>query len=817
MKTKIRKVLALASIAGLLATLSLPTAATAQTDATTPSQSLTDTYDFFADKYPQLSGKSSVFQSVEFSEIYNYFLGGKYTGTQSYYSNTRNSGSGKYRVDVKSGNHIFLIGGTWNPELQAAIGSINDVAKEYGIPAIYNFDPHLDGKANSSIDIFAPVGAQKPGETYEEYSYRNYYRQRGDALAKALYHWDGVTDPTYGDLNGDVGGNTWSADDIATPSIVIWNKDGANHNPVVAELTWMLAQAKDEATFKATLRDLFNTISVNGKAKDVVNVSQTAYFLENEQKRYKAQYSGSNIPLLSVDGQPLYLDAQGNVTKTDTGTPYASSSLNLFTAADTYTPIEVVTYEELRGILASKGNYAVVFSGLWCPNGMSALRNIHDWAVKYNVQKVYYFDVELDSTFNNSVTSIRNSDRTLISGLYIDLFQDNFTNIGLGKEFQTRFDEAYLNYIASENQRRAEAGQPLLTDAEKQLLRTTNAGNSGDGLSIYEKQPGYGNYTPYDPDTTDSVAVGRDANTSSNGTKPVANARVASRFQTPTLILYNKDHKNAQGQPAPVISKFEELWNSGANLAVPGTFGYDAAAKGRIFEQQEYWFSGKDTPTVSGVLTFNGTSPDTLHSSGGYNYNTSNNAPTPHTSHDAYKISSSNDFDKRLEYTPIVSRTYWPGLNEVLNTFGVSVLDDLVAKASALKADNYTAASYTALTSAIDAAEKASRDVKNSDAAAKAKDDAKLNAPKGWTQLTQTATVARLTSTQQVGSYEELSGPIKAAYTQLETALNGLAAKEGNPGTGSNPLSPVPVVVATAAALLAFASVKLRAKASGTK
>ena len=146
-----------------------------------------DTYDFFSAKYQKLAGQSHVFQTAEFAEVYHYFLGGRYNkGTDDF-----TTGERSYNVNVKDGNHIFLFGGAWSPEMQAAIGYINDVAKEYGITAIYNFDPHLDGAgADSVIDIFADPGAA-PAEDASDadkelYNTHKAFSLRGDALAKRL-------------------------------------------------------------------------------------------------------------------------------------------------------------------------------------------------------------------------------------------------------------------------------------------------------------------------------------------------------------------------------------------------------------------------------------------------------------------------------------------------------------------------------------------------------------------------------------------------------------------------------------------------------
>jgi hypothetical protein len=707
----------LAVIAAALLLVAAPAIAVEITSA----KSFVNAYDFFSDKYDKLAGQEHVFQTAEFGQIYHYFLGGVHNGTFNFWASLGKDDKGAdkwsnrrgYEVNVKSGNHIFLLGGTWSPELQAAIGHINDMAKEYGVTAVYNFDPHLDGRAESGIDIFAAPGRESDYGTTEEFTTKVYYRQRGDALATALLTYNDGVDPA-----GRV-----SADELKIPSIIIWNKDNAGA-PVVAQYTWDSAVAADEATFKTGLRAAFDKIATGEpkKAANVVNVAPSDYSLENLNARFRDFFKNSRIPLLTVDGQPIMVD----------GVAQQGRNLTLFTEADRWTPLEIVTYEELLGALASPGNHAFVFAGQWCPNTYANLRDIHDYAIEYNVGKVYFFDPELDATFNNSITAIRNSDRTFISGLYIDLMQNVLTNVG-PHGIPTQYDDAYENYLLSENARRAEKGQALLTEEEKLQIRLTNAGNSGDGYSIYEKQPG----------STDK------------GHAPVENAKWVARLGQPALALYNKDHRDTAGKPAPVISLFQQMWFSGGNLSAPGTFGYAASRQGRVVEFQEYVYR-------------DGRQPDTLHNLG--IYDAMKNQPIPKTSVVEYSANGkTGGADSRGVNTPVTSRAYWQGLNEVFNAFGVTVLEDLIAQAEGASADNYSIEEYATLKAALEAAKTVVDDIKAADAAAKAADLAKVNAPVSASRSD--VSKARLTIVEQVGSFTNRSAEIKAACGTLETAL----------------------------------------------
>ncbi|MFP3155263.1 LPXTG cell wall anchor domain-containing protein [Lachnospiraceae bacterium ZAX-1] len=676
-------------------------------------QSLVNTYDFFRDKYSNLSGKEHVFQTAEFAQIYHYFLGGVHNGTGSFWATlTKNddgtekwSGKRGYEVNIKSGNHIFLLGGTWSAELQESIGYINDVAKEYEIPAIYNFDPHLDGKAESGIDLFADPGQESDYGTLAEFNAKTYFRQRGDALATALLSYnDGMEEAS-----------RLSADQLSTPSIIIWNKDNA-FTPLVAQYTWDAATAADEETFKTGLRAAFDTIATDKKANDIVHITPSEYFIENENARFLDSYGASTTPLLTVEGEPIMVN----------GITQQGKDTTLFTAADTYTPLEVVTYEELRGLLSSSGNYAFVFAGQWCPNTYANLRDIHDYALLYNLDKVYFFDPELDGTMNNSITAIRNSDRSYTSGLYIELLGDVLTNIG-PDGIPTQFDEAYQNYILSEDMRRAASGQPALTDEEKLQIRLTNAGDSGDGYSIYQKVPG----------NTDK------------GYAPIENAKWVPRLQQPAMLMFNKDHKDANGNPAPVISMFEQMWFSGGNLAAPNTFGGVAAKQGRIVEFQEYIYRDD-------------VQPDTLHGLGLYDI--TDNQSIPKTSIAAYSATGeAGGADIRGINTPITMRSYWYGLNETFNALGVSVLYELIEEAKGSESSD------AALQTALDAAKRTVSNVQAADDAARATDLAKVNAP--VSESLSDISLVRLTAPELVGSFTNQSSKITTAYAALATAL----------------------------------------------
>ena len=570
-----------------------------------------------------------------------------------------------------------------------------------------------------------------------------------------MYFWDGYTNPEHperGDLNGDIAHGK-KGSDIKVPSIVIWNKSQAG-SPVVGELSWTLAEAENETAYKAALRSLFDKISNGTKTASSVSVTPGQYFEEFVTNRFLAKN----------DVQQVLLDINGAAIKAPDGSDLLLKDWRLFPDDTKESPFEIVTYDELRGILASEGNYVILFGGLWCPNTHSTLRAIYDYATEYNISKIYFFDPELDSAGNNTATSLRNSNRTLTSPLYIDLFNNVLTNIGTG-DLRTRFDVDYDNFITSIEIRKAEgrliAGDPednavnydangKLTDAAKLEVRLRNG--ASDGYSIYEKVPGK---------TSDA-----------DDYAPVENAKWAHRIHYPTLITYNKDHKDAAGNSAPVMKKFEQLWVSGGgNTPNPGinSYGRLSIVFGRLYEFTEYALNDSSKATAS-------------HNSA------ANNAQTPKTNQlilDSYvpPLVSADEFDPRGVNTPITSRTYWVGLLDIFGSFTASALEAEIAQWQGVNASDYTAESYAALQTALTGA---------SDVVSAVNDNAQKAQSWVLEKLSAPLNQVRMSAQAQIVPYEDYSKDVAAAQNALVTAINGLTPVSADSASPTTPADNAP-------------------------
>ena len=525
MARTVKRIFAALAAAVLSISLVLPAAASAASQT-----SFSDSYDYFTDKYPSLTDKSHVFHTAEYYQFYNYFLGG--TDLAAIYGSTPNA-----TVQPFSGKYVFLLGGAWSAATQAAIGYVDEVAKEYGVTAVYNFDPKLDGEG---LDI----------------STNSTYQAKYQAILDKL-----------------------GASSISYPSVIVYQKDSVTTGHIVSSYTWTntsFANAAAVDAFKAALRtNAFDPAAVNGKIENI-KVSDSDYVRSVLNARYFGNYG-------SKTGDEAYKAPLK---------PLAEGKDNVY---------EIVTLNELRGLLASEGNYAILFGGLWCHNTWAVAHIVEQYAEEYGIHKIYFYDTVLDSANSSTATADQlqtrstafgsgsNTSPSPIAHLYVDLINDFLPNL----------------YTLNQGEADAYTAAGQAVPASKYITYT-------------------------------------------NGDKTVS----ARRLQLPNFVVYNKDHKDAQGNRAPGVGQVEimtELWNTDPAAGTDDN-QYNA---GDVYTQ---YTVGYNRPVV-------------------------------------VKDSQNN---------PIYTYTYWaPGLNQVLGAFIGNQLGDLIAKARAVNGSAYTADSYAALTSAL--------------------------------------------------------------------------------------------------------------------
>ena len=177
----------------------------------------------------------------------------------------------------------------------------------------------------------------------------------------------------------------------------------------------------------------------------------------------------------------------------------------IFTSEDEDLVYEHVTYHQVKQLLQSEGNYAILFGGSWCPNTQAVIKYINEYAKKHGVDKIYFFDTKLDSgvtvaqpannsgtqgsanPHNNNELQIRTTNHPYAK-LYVDLVKTYLTNIKTENNSAAR--PTVISYI--------------------------------DGLG---------------------------------------NTITGDRLQVPYLFTYNKDNKDSNGNAAPILGHVELMYS----------------------------------------------------------------------------------------------------------------------------------------------------------------------------------------------------------------------------------------------------------------
>lgn len=396
-------------------------------------------FDYFNHVYDRLNDPNHVFKTATYEDIVHLF--------------------------ESEGTYAVLVGGAWSENTQADIGFINEVAKEYGISTIYNFDTKLDGDTLQIADSNNKFA-------YKYVDLVNKYLKNLNLSSKDVPE----SNVSYTNKNGEI----VTANRIESPFLLVYNKDHkdaqGNIAPVVSYLdksySWnefltngTLDPAKVDA-YKASVREVLSA------ASGYNTIDESAYIKAAFNKNYEGENEGKPTIFNESDGTLVY---------------------------------EHVTYHQLKQILASEGNYAILLGGSWCPNTQAVIKYINEYAKKHNIDKVYFFDTKLDSgvtvaepsnnsgtkgnanPHNNNELQIRTTNHPYAK-LYVDLIRTYLTNIKT--ENNTAAKPSVISYVN-------ELGDTVIGD----------------------------------------------------------------RLQVPYLFTYNKDNKDAGGNNAPILGHIELMYS----------------------------------------------------------------------------------------------------------------------------------------------------------------------------------------------------------------------------------------------------------------
>lgn len=395
-------------------------------------------FDYFNHNYDRLNDANHVFKTATYEDIVNLF--------------------------ESQGTYAVLVGGAWDANTQADIGFINEVAKEYGIHTIYNFDTKLDGDTLQIAD------------SSNKYAYKYV-----DLVNKYLKNLDLSTKDSYTNKSGV----SVTANKIEAPFLLVYNKDHTDalgkSAPVISYLdksyAWedfltngTLDNAKVN-TYKASVKEVFKVASPSAYS----TIDESAYI----KAAFNRNYEGEN------PGKPT-----------------------IFTEADGSLVYEHVTYHQLKQILASEGNYAILLGGSWCPNTQAVIKYINDYAKKHNIDKIYFFDTKLDSGVTVAEPSNNSGNST----------SDSLTNPHNNNELQIRttnhaYAKLYVDLVST-----------YLTN-----IKTENKSAARPTVISYVNELG-------------ATVTG-------------------DRLQVPYLFTYNKDNKDADGTSAPILGHIELMYS----------------------------------------------------------------------------------------------------------------------------------------------------------------------------------------------------------------------------------------------------------------
>ncbi|MBP1995080.1 S-layer homology domain-containing protein [Paenibacillus eucommiae] len=374
-----KKILALL----LAVLLVLPVIQTGNANAEVPSNGANSTHtsaDYFKSVYEKLANVEHVYRTLTYHEL-------------------------DYLLD-SDGTYVVLFGGAWNSDTQAAIGYINEVAKEYGITTIHNFDTRLDGKTIAT-DIAESINSP-------------YSRRYVDLVNKYLKNInDHVAGTNKVNYTYTISQKTLegTAAKIQTPFLFVYDKNhknGIDSTPIISSLesinallTNGVVDSSNEAAIKAykdQVRQVFNAISVPGT-------------------------NGSPVAKYDVFENSVYIPGSYN--------KFAATTI--FDESDGEIVIDPVTLDELEHVLDSEGTYVFLIGCSWCANTRAIAKYVNKVAKEYNIEKVYNWDTKLDGgiggtpgipngTDNANFYQIRATGHPN-ANLYVDWVNKYLTNI----------------------------------------------------------------------------------------------------------------------------------------------------------------------------------------------------------------------------------------------------------------------------------------------------------------------------------------------------------------------------------------------------
>ncbi|MCR8658681.1 S-layer homology domain-containing protein [Paenibacillus endoradicis] len=344
-------------------------------------------FDYFSAVYPHLNDENHILKTVTYEDLVTIF----------------NS----------EGSYAILFGGAWSDETQADIGFINQVAKDYGIQTIYNFDTKLDGDELQIAD--------------SSNKYAHYYV---DLVNKYLTNIETLNDVAEENVSYTKDNITTVANKLQAPFLFVYNKDhvvDGESSPIIASLEKHNNDESYEWSYFNTEENVVDTEKVDAYKAQVLDV-----FSEIPVANYSTltswEFIGNAFNQTFWSENPAY----------NPSNPTQNTKVTIFDKADGYYDVfEHVTYHQLTQILESDGNYLILFGGSWCPNTQADIKYIGKYAKEHNIDNIYIWDTKLTAgvdvasnlhPHNNDELQVRLNNHDYAK-LYGDVVSQYLTNI----------------------------------------------------------------------------------------------------------------------------------------------------------------------------------------------------------------------------------------------------------------------------------------------------------------------------------------------------------------------------------------------------
>ncbi len=177
---------------------------------------------------------------------------------------------------------------------------------------------------------------------------------------------------------------------------------------------------------------------------------------------------------------------------------------------------KTLTYEDFVTLLDSEGTFAVLIGGAWSQETQADIGYINEVAKAYGISTIYNFDTKLDG----KAIDINQTQSVEQTQAYTRV---NTANTGVVTTTYFDFAELYVELV------------------HKYLPNLTTIGGDSQKVEYTRKSREVKNAAG--AITTESKVEG---------------AGEAKQLQAPYLLVYNKDHKDAEGNKAPVVAYLEK-------------------------------------------------------------------------------------------------------------------------------------------------------------------------------------------------------------------------------------------------------------------